>query len=81
MTYPPNMFCSAICEYEWPEIDENAIAAKLCDLLTHLLRRMKKKNQNGRQIKMVVSDPCILQKRYESPQLDQIWFTGLSLYE
>ena len=52
MTYPLNRFCSVVCDCEWPEIDENAIAVKPCELLIHLLRRMKKKskwptNQDG----------------------------------
>ena len=46
---------------------------------------MQKLFQNGRQIKMAVSDPSILQNPlycdYELPRMDQIWCTGLSLYD
>ena len=44
--------------------------------LANLLREKQKLFQNGRQIKMAVSDPSILQNRlycvHKLPQMDQI---------
>ena len=60
-------------------MDEYNIPAKMKCLLLNLLREKQKLFQNGRQIKMAVSDPSILQNRlyyvHTLPQMDQILST------